>query len=252
MYGNATVAISQVASCNSLKKWKGSAVRKLDKELVKSWEKAEKLYFRQMTDKGRSYLSQRGIGEEMIDHFQLGEVVDPLPGHETMVGRLVIPNRKRLATVGLKFRCLSDHSCRLEKCPKYLSDGEQWLFNTVAVDVPSSFLCVCEGELDTIILTAIGLPAVGIPGAESWQGHAWWPDILKTHQRIWIFADNDTKDEKRNPGMELAKRIVKDLPRAQIIYLPENQDVTDVYLSDGPERLLDLIGLNNRTLSLVA
>jgi DNA primase len=54
-----------------------------------------------------------------------------------------------------------------------------------------------------------------------------------------VFADNDVKEDGRNPGMELAKRIKEDISSAVVIQLPENKDVNDVYLQEGADWFKD-------------
>jgi hypothetical protein len=217
-------------------------MNRLDPEQMKFWEEAAGAYYKQMTGAGLSYLNGRGINTDSVEIFQLGEVVDPLPGHETMLGRICIPYIKKCGVVALKFRCAQAHDCKAVKCPKYLLDGNQWLYNTAAVDVPSTFLGISEGEMDTIILCQSGIPSVGIPGTEAYSAHPWWPEVLKGHGRIYVFADNDTSNEK-NPGWKLASEILRSLPRARKVILPDDMDVTDVYLKFGPEELYRRAGI---------
>lgn len=185
---------------------------------------------------------------DSVRTFRLGQVIEPLPGHEMMTGRIVIPYIKKLAVVGLKFRCISGHDCKAEKCPKYLNDGNQWLFNTTALDVPSSFVSIAEGELDAIILSQCGIPSVGIPGVDAWKSHEWWPELFKGHRKVLIYADNDTSKDK-NYGHDLAKRIMHDVPRARLVTLPEDSDVTDTYLDYGPQELYARAGLVDMALA---
>ena len=96
----------------------------------------------------------------------------------------------------------------------------------------SNTIAICEGEIDTIVLSGIvGVPAVGVAGVSQWK--PWFPKLFESYSRILIFADNDVKEDGRNPGQELAKRIKEDLDKAEIIHLPDNKDVNDVYLHDG-------------------
>jgi 5S rRNA maturation endonuclease (ribonuclease M5) len=63
--------------------------------------------------------------------------------------------------------------------------------------------------------------------------------MLEGFDRVIIFADNDLKEDGRNPGMELAKRIKEDVEKATVISLPENKDVNQVFLEDGVEWLYE-------------
>lgn len=223
-------------------------MQRLDSEQIKFWEEASWEYHHQMTEEGLSYLAGRGISTDSVKTFRLGQVIDPLPGHEMMRGRIVIPYIKKLATVCLKFRCIEDHDCKLAKCPKYLNDGNQWLFNTADLDVPSSYVAIAEGEFDAIILHQAGIPAIGIPGVDAWKSHEWWPELLRGHRKAFIYADNDTSKDK-NYGHDLAKRIMHDVPRARLVTLPEDSDVTDTYLDYGPQELYMRAGLTDMAMA---
>jgi hypothetical protein len=191
---------------------------------------------------GLTYLSGRGVTMDSVETFRIGQVVEPLPGHEMMRGRICIPYIKKRATVALKFRCIRDHDCKVEKCPKYLADGSQWLYNSAAVDAVCTHIGVSEGEIDAIILTQSGIPSVGVPGVEGWQGHPWWSEIFRGHRRILVFADNDTSNDA-NPGFKLARQILKDLPRAKHIVLPDDMDVNETFLEFGVEELYKRAGM---------
>ena len=172
-----------------------------------------------------SYLKSRGITKEAADTFLLGTVNDPAPGHEHAVGCLAIPYRTPTGVVGIKFRRVDGGT------PKYLWPTGQkvGMFNVVDLHTHSDTVAICEGELDTLIMSGlVGVPAVGVAGVSQWK--PWFPKMLEGFERIVIFADNDVKEDGRNPGMELAKRIKEDLDRAVVVNLPENRDVNQVFL----------------------
>jgi DNA primase len=96
----------------------------------------------------------------------------------------------------------------------------------------SNTIAICEGEIDTMVLSGmVGIPSVGVAGVSQWK--PWFPKLFESYERILIFADNDIKEDGRNPGQELAKRIKEDLSKAEIVHLPDNTDVNEVYLSYG-------------------
>ena len=108
------------------------------------------------------------------------------------------------------------------------------MFNVEDLKIDTDTIAICEGEIDTMVLSGLcGIPAVGVAGVTQWR--EWFPMMLEGYKRIFIFADNDLKEDGRNPGMELAKRIKEDLRNAIVVNLPENKDVNDVYLSEGPD-----------------
>jgi DNA primase len=190
---------------------------------------AEK-YYNSLTPQAASYLAGRGITKEVAALFQLGSVVEPDAGHEHAVGRLSIPYLTPAGVVGIKFRSIDGST------PKYLWPTGQkiGLFNVLDLHKYSDTIAICEGEIDTVVASGlVGIPAVGVAGVSQWK--PWFPKLFESYSRILIFADNDVKEDGRNPGQELAKRIKEDLDKATVVQLPANLDVNDVYLAHGSD-----------------
>ena len=189
---------------------------------------AAERYSKNLTPQALSYLQGRGVTEEVANTFLLGSVADPAAGHELAVGMLSIPYRTPAGVVGLKFRRLDDGT------PRFLWPTGQkvGLFNVVDLHRGGDTIAICEGEIDTVVLSGlVGIPTVGVAGVSQWK--PWFPQLFESYNRILVFADNDVKEDGRNPGQELAKRIKEDLDKAEIIHLPDNTDVNDVYLRHG-------------------
>jgi DNA primase len=183
------------------------------------------------------YLEKRGIGEDLAKLNGLGVVVDPLQGHEKFRNRLAIPYLTRSGPVNMKFRCMMDHNCKeITGHNKYLSyDGLKGnLFGVMAYEDAGNFMCITEGELDTLILQSIGLPSMGVPGATHWQGH--WNEVFRDFSRVYIFSDGD------EAGQNFAGKVLVNMPETAVnIPMPHGMDVTDVFVKYGPSRLTDLI-----------
>ncbi len=209
---------------------------------MRFWEEATQKYQNQMAEPCLSYLNGRGLSMDSILKYRLGWASNPLPEHEMMRGRLCIPYVKKSGIVALKFRCIQEHNCKDHGHVKYLSDGPQWLFNTSAVDQPTDIVGICEGEIDAITLSSVGIPSIGIPGVDSWKGHPWWVEVLRDIPRILIFADNDSQNPE-NPGYRLAREIQKSIPKARLVPLPEMSDVNSVYTMYGESYLRELAGV---------
>lgn len=176
------------------------------------------------------YLAARGIPAEVADSFNLGTCNEPIAGHEHVVNLLSIPYRTPTGIVGCKFRHID------ETTPKYMGVTGQktGMFNVVDLHVDSDIIAICEGELDTVVLSGVvGIPAIGIPGVSTWK--PWFPKLFEPYRKVFVFADNDVKADGSNPGLALAKRIKEDVERATIVHLPEGQDVTDVFLDQGAD-----------------
>jgi len=200
----------------------------LNEKQRQSLTDAAEKYCNSLTPQAASYLAGRGITKEVANTFRLGSVVDPSAGHEHAVNRLSIPYITPAGVVGIKFRTVDNST------PKYLWPTGQkiGLFNVGDLHKNSGTIAICEGEIDTIVLSGlVGIPAVGVAGVSQWK--PWFPKLFESYSRILIFADNDVKEDGRNPGQELAKRIKEDLDKADIVHLPDNQDVNDIYLEYG-------------------
>lgn len=187
-----------------------------------------------------NYLSARGISEEVAGLYSLGTVVDALPGHENHTGWLSIPYITALGKcVGFKFRRLDDNK------PKYGSPLGQvsHLYNVADITKRSARIVVCEGELDTIVVSGVlGLPAVGCPGVAAWKQH--YPRLLNGYDMVYIAGDNDIKEDGTNPGQEFARRVASEVMNATIVSLPAGSDISDYYLQNGYDETRKLFGIN--------
>ena len=182
-----------------------------------------------------AYLASRGL-EAVAAQYRLGYVASPAFGHEFAQGMLAIPYLTPAGPVGMKFRRLDDG------LPKYRGVPGQpsRLFNFPALFRAVDEVAICEGEVDTSTLDGVvGIPAVGIAGAQNWQRH--FAPIFDGYPKVWIFADNDQKEDGSNPGWELAKTVVKAVPHAVMVSLPPNTDVNQMCNERGREAVLSLI-----------
>jgi len=198
---------------------------------------AAQRYAQEITPEALVALEERGISELVAAKFQLGTVTDPLNGHELYEGWISIPYITALGNcVGFKFRRLDDGK------PKYGSPTGQkaHLYNVSDVTVMSKHIVVCEGELDTVIVSGVlGIPAVGIPGVQAWKPH--FSRLLSGYDSIYIVGDNDVKEDGSNPGADFAKRVHQEVLNGVIISLPPNMDINDYYLAYGADATKTLL-----------
>ena len=192
---------------------------------------AAQRYAQQISPEALAVLAERGISEEVAALYMLGSVVDPMNGHENAEGWISIPYITAMNhCVGFKFRRLDDGK------PKYGSPTGQkaHLYNVVDCTILSKHIVVCEGELDTVIVSGVlGIPAVGIPGAQAWKPH--FAKLLNGYDSVYIVGDNDVKEDGSNPGAEFAKRVASEVLNSVIVTLPPNMDINDYYLAYGAE-----------------
>ena len=177
------------------------------------------------------YLQSRGFTVEEARKFHLGVVKDALPGHEQYINRLAIPYLTPAGVVDIRFRSLNGDG------PKYLTrpGAESHVYNVMALNQHGDTLVVCEGELDTIIATQAGFKAVGLPGANTWKG--FYSRLFGDWEKIMLFCDGD------NAGREMAKSITRELDNVIPVFMPEGQDVNDVYLAEGADGLHKRVGV---------
>lgn len=176
------------------------------------------------------YLQSRGVTKEAALAMSLGVVTEPEPGHEAFVGRLSIPYITKTGIVDLRFRSLNP---AVE--PKYMgmTGAETKMYNVLDVEKAGDYIAVCEGEIDTITLSKlVGIPAVGVPGANAWKRH--YTRLLADFERVFIFADGDTS------GRDFANSLARELP-VTVLQLPDGEDVNSMFVSHGKDYFLDRI-----------
>ena len=176
-------------------------------------------------------LAERGISEQVAARFQLGTVTEPINGHEMYDGWISIPYiTAGGGCVGFKFRRIDDGK------PKYGSPTGQkaHLYNVSDVLPLSPYIVICEGELDAVITSGmLGIPAVGVPGVQSWKPH--FPKLFNGYDTVYVVGDNDVKEDGSNPGAEFAKRVANEIINSQIVTLPPGLDINDYYLAYGAD-----------------
>lgn len=181
-----------------------------------------------------AYLSGRGITAEAAHLAHLGVVVEPEPGHEQYIGRLAIPYITKTGIVDLRFRSLNP---AVE--PKYmgLTGATTKMYNVLDIERAGDWIGVCEGELDTLTLSAlVGIPCIGVPGANSWKKH--YTRMLADFERVFVFADGD------DPGREFANSLSRELP-VTIIQMEQGEDVNSSYVKYGADYIRERAGLVN-------
>jgi DNA primase len=177
------------------------------------------------------YLQSRGITEQTAVMFRLGFVREPEMGHEPYVGKLAIPYLTPTGVIDIRFRSLNS-----DGGPKYMSrpGATTHIFNINALGDDSDVLAICEGELDTVVATQAGFSAVGLPGANNWK--SFYNRVLADWSKVILLCDGD------NAGREMAKHLSRELDNVFPVFMPEGQDVNDVYLNEGAEGLRKRVG----------
>ena len=209
---------------------------------------AAEFYHSCLTGDVLSYLqNDRGLSKETIDEYKIGYAGQPLWTHlrergfkiadviltglvkkvpsgeirDFFHGKIVtIPYFVAGSVVMVRGRDLAEGAQS-----KYLTPSGQKarLFNS-DVSWTAEDLYVCEGEFDTLVLQQRGFPAVGVPGASTWQPA--WDGYIENARRVYLCLDND------NAGTAAAGKLLERFPKARLVNLPENQDITDFVVRD--------------------
>ena len=151
---------------------------------------------------------------------------DALPGHETYKGRLAIPYITPSGVVDIRFRSLNNNPDE----PKYMGipGAKTTMYNAQSVLTAGSYMCVTEGELDTVMLSVkTGHPSIGIPGANNWKPY--YTKILDDFETVIVLADGD------NAGLEFGKKLSRELPNVNLVQMPEGHDVNSIIIQEGKE-----------------
>ena len=184
-------------------------------------------------------VKERGISRDIIGRYGLGTVVGDHPSHEQYQGWISIPYITASNTVvGFKFRRIGNAD------PRFGSPAGQksHLFNVRDIQIESDTIVLCEGELDTIIVSGmLEVPAVGCPGVASWKPH--YAKLFAGYDRVIIVGDNDDKENGTNPGQDFSRRVAQEVQNSTIVLLPTGMDISDYYLTEGADKLRERLGL---------
>lgn len=178
--------------------------------------------------------------------YRLGVVDGGIAEHAPYAGWISIPYLTKLGgVVQLKFRRLSGDGSKYMKTP-----GPPRIYNTIALDYADQFgyVAICEGEFDALILDRYcNIPAVGIPGVDTWKDRPEWREMFAGYSRVLVFPDQEPdktrpNGTKHNPGRELGERILRDLDTAHLVKLPA-KDVNEAYLQFGADAIREVAGV---------
>lgn len=198
---------------------------------------AAQRYAQAISPEALAVLDARGISEVVAAKYQIGTITEPINGHEMYEGWISIPYITAGGScVGFKFRRLDEGK------PKYGSPTGQkaHLYNVADITIMKPYIVVCEGELDTVIVSGVlGIPAVGVPGVAAWKSH--FPKLFGGYETVYVVGDNDVKEDGSNPGAEFSKRVANEVMNSTIVTLPPNMDINDYYLAHGAEATRKLL-----------
>lgn len=188
-------------------------------------------YHESLDEATLSYLAARGIDRDAATGFRLGLVTDPDPAHQRYMGRLSIPFITPTGVVYMRFRCLEDHP-KCDDHGKYegIAGDSTHLYNVSALHVAGDTIVVTEGELDALISTEAGVPAVGVPGATNWK--PFYYRLFDDYERVILVGDGDSA------GREFVATLARNLGNSIRRPMPEGYDVNSYVLEHGVDDYL--------------
>jgi len=181
-------------------------------------------------------LEERGVDLTHAQAEGLGAVVDPPDLHKEYETRLAIPYVTDFGVVNMSFRCVNpqcedDGHARCGGKYQKMRGWETNLYGMRSFKDATDWIAVTEGELDSLILRQIGIPAIAVPGASNWRPH--WNNVFEDLSKIYVFSDGDSSGHK----MFQTIRDRLDMPVVEVP-MKAGEDVNSSYLKYGSDYLL--------------
>jgi DNA primase len=196
--------------------------------------------------RGAAYAAARGLAD-VAGSLKLGEVsATPKPEHRRYAGRLVIPSFSARGTVcDVALRCMAEHDCGAEGCPKYLfmPGINKRLYGLDDVASAGTEIHITEGHPDRMSLKACGLHAVGVAGVNAWK--AYHARLMAGFERVYYWQQSDDKGQSEGLG----ERIRASLGGVGVMMVqaPPGHDVNSWLVAEGKEAVLSLIPSDDDT-----
>jgi DNA primase len=198
-------------------------------------------YHKQLLSKaGQSHLdflmNDRSLSLDIIKQFQVGLVLEPAASNETVRGWTSIPYLSPTGVLSMRFRRPPESDAPM----KYWSPKgtRTRCYNTSALLNPGHWIAVCEGEFDTIAATQANIPAIGIPGVQSWAPYM--RNMLSGFSRVLVLADNDDSGQ----GLAFGEMIAEQLDEVKIVLSPKGHDVNSTLKELGVHGLREHYGID--------
>lgn len=186
-----------------------------------------------------SLVSDRALSLDIIKQFQLGAVLDPAASNETVRGWVSIPYMSPTGVLSMRFRRPPESDAPMKYwSPKGTATR---MFHTNSLLNPGHWIAICEGEFDTIAATQAGIPAIGIPGVQSWKPYM--RHALNGFSRIIVLADNDDAGQ----GLAFGEMIAEQLEETKIVLAPKGHDVNSVLVEFGAAGLREKFGIDKHS-----
>lgn len=192
---------------------------------------------------GSEYFAARGLVPEIVERWKLGYVEEAVnETHEDYVGRIAIPYYTPAGYANIVFRCthLPGDECKtIPHHQKYLALPGMYrpMFNAGILARGHEVIYLVEGEINAMVATFYGLPAVGLTTNKRWEPH--WSYMFDGPARKVALCDGDSIDPKTGKiaGQEFGEMLV-DKIGAEMVTFPQGSDVAAFNLERGPDELV--------------
>jgi len=195
-------------------------------------------------DYARNYWLARGIAKQTQEQWKLGVVQPGLSqillkehdiqtldelglvrmGKDVQVGRFTVPYFEYGSIVNVQTRATQEQTALgYAKYMPYIMKRKVRLYGVGAIE--EKFVILTEGAIDALTLIQMGLPAIGVPGVETFT-REWLPYLFKK-QQIYVCYDMDAGGQK---GVENLRKL---FPQIHRIKLPQSKDVNEWFLKYG-------------------
>jgi DNA primase len=182
-------------------------------------------YHKNIPDRIRKYLNQRGINDELINKHKIG-YVDGIYGKNWITIPIKGKNDKYLF---FKLRIDPETKFYKAKYITYPKGHKAEIFDWETIKERTDYIVICEGEFDKLVLESFDIPAVtNSHGAGTFKS-SWYKEFL-SYNRIYICYDNDNTG-KTNSEKIIAGLLKQGCQEVYQINLPddvgEKGDITD-------------------------
>src|SRR3989344_3001540 len=199
---------------------KKERVAKITVELVEKYHKAMLSHIKQS-------LQGRGIEEPFINAYNLG--------YGQFYGKSWITIPIRATDGNYAFFKLRQNPAEGNDKITYPKGAHAQLYDWETIKETNDLIVICEGELDRLLLTGKGIPAItSTHGAMTFKPE--WIDEIKKCRKIYICFDNDDAGRK---GTTRIAKMLDDIGHTgiHVVSLPEEVgeggDVTDYFVKFG-------------------
>lgn len=192
---------------------------------------------------GSDYFTARGLVSEMVARWKLGYVEEAVDeNHEKYVGRIAIPYYTPAGYANIVFRCthLPGEECKsIPHHQKYMCLPGLYrpMFNAGILTRGHDIIYLVEGELNAIIATYYGLPAVALTTNLRWEPQ--WSYMFDGPTRKVALCDGDSVDPKTGKiaGQQFGEMCM-DKIGAEMVTFPQGLDVASFNLERGSDELV--------------